>query len=184
VPETRCLEQDPGAKRTWDLIERARKGDESTVRDLRKMFQLPGIVDLVGGNLAAQARSILVGKAAGSDVALREALLRKSEEIQAELAGPNPSPLERLLADRAVACWLFLSYCECMMAQGLGLSLEAQEFHQRRVNHAHRRYLSALRTLAQVRKLALPVLQVNIARRQVNVAAASAADAGAAEALD
>ena len=38
-----------------------------------------------------------------------------------------------------------------------------------------RRYLSALKTLALVRKLAVPVLQVNIARKQVNVAGVSAA---------
>jgi hypothetical protein len=49
------------------------------------------------------------------------------------------------------------------------------------MDHAHRRYLSALRALALVRKLALPVLQVNIARKQVNVAGACpvGADAGA-----
>jgi hypothetical protein len=35
---------------------------------------------------------------------------------------------------------------------------------------AHKHYLSSLKTLAVVRKLAVPVLQVNIARRQVNVA--------------
>jgi hypothetical protein len=32
------------------------------------------------------------------------------------------------------------------------------------------RFLSAIRTLAQVRKLALPTLQVNIGQNQVNVA--------------
>ena len=56
--------------------------------------------------------------------------------------------------------------------------MDVQEFHQRRIDHAHKRYLSALRTLDQVRKLALPVLQVNIARRQVNVAAGAAAGEG------
>ena len=44
------------------------------------------------------------------------------------------------------------------------------EFHQRRIDAAHRRYLSALRTPAQIRKLALPAVQVNIARNQVNIA--------------
>jgi hypothetical protein len=44
------------------------------------------------------------------------------------------------------------------------------EHYQRRLDHAHRRYLSALKALALVRKLALPVLQVNIAKKQVNVA--------------
>jgi hypothetical protein len=50
------------------------------------------------------------------------------------------------------------------------LSLGWGEYYQRRMDRAHRRYLSAIKTLALVRKLAVPVLQVNIARKQVNVA--------------
>lgn len=42
--------------------------------------------------------------------------------------------------------------------------------YQRRMDAAHRRYLSALNALATVRKLAVPAIQVNIADRQVNVA--------------
>ncbi len=38
------------------------------------------------------------------------------------------------------------------------------------MDRAHNRYLSAIKTLATVRKLALPILQVNIAKKQVNVA--------------
>jgi len=44
------------------------------------------------------------------------------------------------------------------------------DLQHRKIDKAHARFLSSLRTLAQVRKLALPTLQVNIARNQVNVA--------------
>jgi hypothetical protein len=44
------------------------------------------------------------------------------------------------------------------------------EYYQRRMDRAHAHYLSAIKALAQVRKLALPALQVNIAKKQVNVA--------------
>ena len=50
---------------------------------------------------------------------------------------------------------------------------------QRRIDHAYRRYLSALRALAQVRKLTLPVVQINIAKKQVNIAAPAAVDPNA-----
>jgi len=50
-----------------------------------------------------------------------------------------------------------------------GCAFVESEFYQRRQDRAQKRYLSAIRTLALVRKLALPVLQVNIARKQVNV---------------
>jgi hypothetical protein len=42
----------------------------------------------------------------------------------------------------------------------------------RKIDKAHARFLTAVRTLAQVRKLALPTLQVNIAKNQINVAEA------------
>jgi hypothetical protein len=46
------------------------------------------------------------------------------------------------------------------------------------MDRAHRRYLSAIKALALVRRLAVPVLQVNIARKQVNVAGACPAAQG------
>jgi hypothetical protein len=44
------------------------------------------------------------------------------------------------------------------------------DYHQRRMDAAHRRFLAALEALATVRRLTLPALQINVARRQVNVA--------------
>ena len=45
------------------------------------------------------------------------------------------------------------------MAQG--------EHHQKRMDRAHNRHLSAVRALAQVRRMAPPV-QINIADKQIN----------------
>jgi hypothetical protein len=146
------------------------------------MLQTPGVAEALGGDLAEQAERSLVRAASGDDLALREALLRKLELMRQELAGPNPSPLERLLVGRVAACWLHLHYAEMLYAQNMGkLSAGWEELHQRRISHAHRRYLAAIKTLATVRKLAVPVLQVNIARRQVNVAGVCPAAAGAGD---
>lgn len=43
------------------------------------------------------------------------------------------------------------------------------ESRERRQDRIHRRFLSALKALAQVRRLLSPAVQVNIAREQVNV---------------
>jgi hypothetical protein len=57
-------------------------------------------------------------------------------------------------------------------AQNAGeFSLTQATYHQHRISMAHSRYLSSIRTLAQVRRLQLPSVQVNIAREQLNVAA-------------
>jgi hypothetical protein len=154
-----------------DVCRRARKGDASTLPALRKLLANPSTVDLLGGNLAANAEQSFVRSLAGDDLAFREALTRKLELMRAELAGPDPTPVERLLVERVAACWLQVQDADARYAQGQkDLTFAQGEYYQRRQDRAHKRFLSAVRTLALVRKLAVPVLQVNIARRQVNVA--------------
>ena len=89
-----------------------------------------------------------------------------------ELGGPNPTPMERLLVERAVACWLDVQEATLRAVQGADDPLPWLAWRMKRQESTHRRFLSALRTLALVRKLALPVLQENIAKKQVNVAGA------------
>ncbi len=50
-----------------------------------------------------------------------------------------------------------------------GLSIRQAQWHERKIDHCHRRYLSTLRTLATVRKLGVPAVQINMAHQQVNV---------------
>jgi hypothetical protein len=85
-----------------------------------------------------------------------------------ELAGPQPSPLERLLAERITLCWLHLYYAEALYAQNIhALSLRQAEYYEQRLSKAQARYLAAIRTLAQVRRLGVPAVQVNIGQQQV-----------------
>ena len=154
------------------LMERVQKRDAQALVALEKMLEIPAVVDLMGGDLARQAEYALIKQAAGDNVAFEQALKRKLKLLRDELAGPNPSPLERLLVERVVACWLQVQHADVLHAQAENLALEWGDYYQRRMDRAHRRYLSALKTLALVRKLAVPVLQVNIAKRQVNVAGA------------
>lgn len=69
-----------------------------------------------------------------------------------------------------MASWDAIS-AEALYTQSMGdLTLRQAEFHQKRITKAHNRYLSAIRTLAQVRRLGVPAVQVDIGDRQVNVA--------------
>jgi hypothetical protein len=153
------------------LLRRARKGDEAALPAVRELLKNPEAIDYCGGDIARQAEASLISTAAGKDLAFKEAQARKLELLRAEVAGPNPTPLERLLAARVAACWLQLHYYEAIHAQQAGqLTMTQGEYHQRQIDSAHRRYLAAIKTLAVIRKLAVPVLQVNIAKKQVNVA--------------
>src|SRR4051794_23829182 len=92
--------------------------------------------------------------------------------VQAELEGPNPTPVERLLAERAAICWSLVNWHERTFEATSGMSPAQADFWQRKIDRAHGRFPWAVRTLAQVRKLAVPSLQVNIAKNQVKVAGA------------
>ena len=50
------------------------------------------------------------------------------------------------------------------------MNFKQAEYHERSRDRANKRYLSSIKVLALVRKLAVPVLQVNIAKKQINVA--------------
>jgi len=106
----------------------------------------------------------------GEDLSVREAIYAKLNSLRQELLGENPTAVERLLVERIVACWLQVQDAEIRYARSQGdLSIRQGDYHQRRMDATNRRYLAAVKTLALVRKLAIPALQVNIARKQVNV---------------
>jgi hypothetical protein len=152
------------------VLRRARSGDESALPALRRVLDTGELVESLG-NLALQVEATLIKNAAGENLAFKEGVGRKMAKIRADLAGLDAPPLERLLADRVAVCWLSLHDVEVRFAQSKDLTIKQADYWQRRINSAHKRYLSAIKTLAMVRKLALPALQVNIARKQVNVVA-------------
>jgi hypothetical protein len=159
------------------LLDRACDGDADSQAALIRFMDRPElnpdlcrkIVNLFG-DLRHYAESSVIERVAGDNEMVRKAIQMKVNRLIAELAGPDPTPIERLLAERAAFCWLVTWRYETRLAQATDLTSKREEFHHRRIDAAHRRYLSSLKTLAQVRKLALPAVQVNIGENQVNVA--------------
>lgn len=152
------------------IIERARTGDEEAMPELRNLLDhVPSIRQALGADLD-YAVEYAISKSVGGpkNLAFREGLKRKLAELREELQGPNPSPIERLLVDRAVACWLQVQEADLGYAELKKCSFVQAEFFLKRQDRAHRRFLSAMKTLATVRKMALPAIQVNIGKNQVN----------------
>lgn len=160
------------------LLARARKGDRTALPAVRELLRNPAAVAALGGELAELAERSFVQAMSPDDLAFREAVARKLQLLKAELLGADPSPVDRLLVERVAACWLQVQDADVRAAQATGQSPKWFELYQRRMELANRRFLAAVKTLAQVRKLALPVLQVNIAKKQVNVAAGAVPGSG------
>jgi len=53
---------------------------------------------------------------------------------------------------------------------GKDRSIKVIEFWERRLSMSQRRYLAACETLAKIRKMSVPALQLNIGDKQINVA--------------
>jgi hypothetical protein len=94
--------------------------------------------------------------AAGPNLLLAESLMRKAEELRTEVAGASPSPLEQLLAERVVACWLQVSFYDGQVAQTREYTPAKAQILQKQRDAAQRNYLAAIKTLATVRKLVTP----------------------------
>ena len=133
------------------------------------------------GDMAEHARLFLLERMLGKDELARLATRAKMLDMKRDLGGANPSPLESLLVERVVSCWLCLAYFEALYATNMEkMSLAQSISAQKRIDGAHRRYLESIKALASVRKLQLPNVQVNIGEKQVNIGQLNAPTNGAA----
>ena len=142
------------------FIKQADEGDETALSEIQELLDsspTEGITAL-GGDLAQRAERALVERIAGEQLGFREGILAKLEMLRTELAGPRPTPIERLLVERVVACWLQVYHADAIAAQAENVAPVMGDYNQRRQDRAHRRFLSAIRALATVRRLALPTL--------------------------
>jgi hypothetical protein len=161
------------------FLKRTQAGDRSTLPVLQTMLRDPECVRVFGGELAESVEGAFLRAMSKDDVGFQEAARRKLESLRAELLGQGNTPVERLLVERVVACRLQVQDAELRYAHGQDkLNIRQADYHQRRMDAVNRRYLAALKALALVRKLAVPALQINLARKQVNIAAPATVNTG------
>jgi hypothetical protein len=116
----------------------------------------------------------LIDRAAGKNGSEKTKASLRQEicDLAAELAGPRPSPVERVLAETAATSWFAYRMHEAHYVGGAtsdeGMTIAQSEHAQRRMDRAHRQFVSTVKTLAAVRRLDVPALQINVARQQVN----------------
>lgn len=128
-----------------------------------------------GGDLVYQNTMQLLDMAVGTPFA-RESILAGIAETKKALGYEQSPAIERLLIEHALLAKLHYdvaTYQYTARAYGGEQTITQGEFWERRLTAAQMRYLRAVETLARVRKMALPAVQVNIATeggQQVNIA--------------
>jgi hypothetical protein len=127
------------------------------------------LIKLGGGDTVASLKDLLVAKNVGrNDILAREAKLRQIDRIRDQLACPDPSRIEQLLAERVSLCWFELQTLDAQVVGRWGAENEGRPADDldRSRDRAQKRCLAALKTFAQVKRLALPLLQLNVAHTQ------------------
>ena len=141
------------------LSEKAEGGDTQARRELRKAVKdsAPEVIARCS-DIARTYRGFLAKTASGNDPLTGEVFVRRAELLAAEVAGENPTPLEVLLAERIASLWALTELQEALLSAyygGATKNLPPSYLLQmtRLQESANRRYLAAIKTLAQVRKL-------------------------------
>jgi hypothetical protein len=156
------------------LVARARNGDPEVLPRLRAILDDRPELWRQGADLAGYAERAWVELISGQDGYLKEALVRRLAGFKAEIAGPGPTtPLEQLLVDRIVVCWLMVNYADVSYAQGRSHSLQQGKYSIDRQDRAHRRLLAAIAALTNLRKM---LLRSTTGPDAVSVASGTAAE--------
>ncbi|WP_406699145.1 hypothetical protein V5E97_09725 [Singulisphaera sp. Ch08] len=151
----------------------AKEGDLETLDWMYRAFltdPVGKLAEIYGASAAKQTERILVYRIAGDDQVARTSLLAQVERMRMDLSGPEPSALERVLAGRVALSWLSLHALELQFEREkntLGPALA--ETMERRIVRTTRQFNEACKTLAVVRRLAVPAIRMFVAERQVNV---------------
>jgi hypothetical protein len=135
------------------LLARAQAGDASVLPQLKQFLDERPEVWRRLGDLAVHARDALLALAAADSLLARESMARRMDELEAELAGTSPSPLERVLAHRAALTWAQAHLADLDALQNDTGATPLAAHALRRQESAARRFAQAVRSLATVRRL-------------------------------
>jgi hypothetical protein len=162
------------------LSEKAEAGDKEARRELKRAVRnsAPEVIARAS-DTARTGQKILARATAAGNPLYHEALIARLDMLRAEIAGENPTPLEVLLTERIVSCWMLTTLLEVLLAAQYqrGESTDGKRaspsylIQQSRIlESATRRYLAAIRELARVRKLQAGVPQPGVQfNTQINV---------------
>ncbi len=146
--------------RFWDVIIKAQQGDTAALRELGRAQNAKLLPKF--GDMGAVVRRQICESACGEFNATAVAMYRKLEAIARDLAGPNPSGVEGMLAELVAIAWGDYQRC-AKDREWLGdCSFRKATYYDQRVDRSHKRLVRSLRALAAVRKVDLTAVQINL----------------------
>ncbi len=145
--------QAPTSQELADLVGRAKQGNASVLPAIRKLLDdRPEVWEHLG-DAARYVEAAWLDALAGDNLLARESIKRQAAQMRQELAGPNATRAETMMADLATNNWLEVQHAQHTQATAGGGSLMQANHRLRRGESAQRRFLSALKTLVALRAL-------------------------------
>jgi hypothetical protein len=138
-----------------ELFDRADAGDTSVLPELKRTFdEYPALAEMLG-DMPQLALEPLLAVVAGKSLTLREAILRQSDRLLGELAGPDAPLPERMCAERVALTWVEVLHADNELAAALKKrTAESPQMQaaERRAHAAQARYLEAIEALVRVKR--------------------------------
>jgi len=134
------------------LNARANAGEPGALAELEAFLKDQPEVLAAAGDLARHAEKAWIDLTVGEDMFTRIAVASQIERLKAELAGPDPSPLGKLLVDHVVVAHLAGRQAELSATQTAG-SIPQAAFRLKKAESAQRRFLLASKALATFQAL-------------------------------
>ena len=134
-----------------ELADRANSGNEQALAHLRRLLNVCPEIWEHAGNLARHAESAWLDLIAGTDHLMLESTKRHIAKMKDDLLGPHPTPMERLMVNQAITCYLAAQHAEMTLAAPGSTSPAQTAIRLRRAESALRRYLATLKALARLR---------------------------------
>jgi hypothetical protein len=162
------MKREDASEELRDAIERAQDGDETALPIIREHLATKPYDYWMLVDYARIVQNAQIEAYTGSGLYVREVMNERIRRLRKDLEGEEPSPLESLLVDRIISCYLHVNFAENEYTDSVapGTSLKVAKYMQKRLDHANRRYIAAIKALAQIRKMG-PAVQINIAQQQL-----------------
>jgi hypothetical protein len=158
-------------KHTREVLERVNSEHptQEDMEEVRNWFNQAPHLWRLAGDLAASATDIALGQISKRPIQI-ESTKQVMEQMKKHLGWECATPIERMLIEQVVVCWLRQYHGELLYCQySTSESLVERQYWERRLSFTQGRYLRALETLARLRKLTqVTQLQVSFGK-QVNI---------------
>lgn len=146
-------EREQSIRKTTEFLMRIQNGDPTTLEFVKRLLDLPPEVDLPWppADLATRVVDGILDSVAGKDLLTREAIRRKVENIRKGLAGPSPSTIVAILAERLAVNYLAAYNHDIRVQRLMGkLPPKEMDFADRQRDRADKRFQGYVKTFAFV----------------------------------